>query len=384
MDLGRTVLRMRQPVDRTPDFARFERALTSREPGPVPFGDLFADRETIASFLNQRVGDHWGLASEPGGRLTWTAIRDGLRFVDQTIHFCLRTGWDYAFSFSAIPFQGSMFQAAVNTSSEARDGTRYWIDDNRGPIGDWDDFERYPWPTNIRTINLISRLMAKRVPEGMKVMVIPGGIFEWTTWLMGLVPFCYALADQPALVDAVIEKVSDAVYAVVEDLMGEPQVGGIFMGDDLGYASGTIVSPKVLRLKFLPETKRIVDLVRGAGKLFVLHTCGDVYGIMDDLIDLGIHAKHSFEDKIRPVEDVYRRWGDQVALVGGVDVHLLASGSETAVRRRTRDILDVCGAGGGYVLGTGNSVTNYIPLGNYLAMLDEGHRWNREHFGTES
>jgi uroporphyrinogen decarboxylase len=51
------------------------------------------------------------------------------------------------------------------------------------------------------------------------------------------------------------------------------------------------------------------------------------------------------------------------------------------VRHRTREILKVCGKGGGYVLSTGNSVANYIPLRNYLAMLDEGRRWNREHFG---
>jgi uroporphyrinogen decarboxylase len=155
------------------------------------------------------------------------------------------------------------------------------------------------------------------------------------------------------------------------------------MGDDLGYASGTIVSPKVLRQKFLPQTGRIVDLVHRAGKLFLLHTCGNVYDIMDDLIRLGIDAKHSFEDKIMPVEEVYRRWGGRLALVGGVDIHLLASGTEAQVRRRTREILDVCGTGGGYVLGTGNSVANYLPLGNYLAMLDEGHRWNRERFGRE-
>jgi uroporphyrinogen decarboxylase len=124
-----------------------------------------------------------------------------------------------------------------------------------------------------------------------------------------------------------------------------------------------------------------VDLVRGTGKLFILHTCGDVYAIMDDLIELGIHAKHSFEDKILPVEEVSRRWGGRLGLVGGVDVHLLTSGSEAEVRRRTRQILDVCGVSGGYVLGTGNSVANYIPLRNYEAMLDEGRRWNQEHFG---
>jgi len=41
-----------------------------------------------------------------------------------------------------------------------------------------------------------------------------------------------------------------------------------------------------------------------------------------------------------------------------------------------RRTLAVCQPGGGYCLGTGNSVANYIPLDNYLAMLDEGRRWS--------
>ncbi len=49
--------------------------------------------------------------------------------------------------------------------------------------------------------------------------------------------------------------------------------------------------------------------------------------------------------------------------------------------RQTREILRVCGPGGHYVLGTGNSVANYLPLNNYLAMVDEGRCWNREHYG---
>jgi uroporphyrinogen decarboxylase len=62
-------------------------------------------------------------------------------------------------------------------------------------------------------------------------------------------------------------------------------------------------------------------------------------------------------------------------------MHLVASGTEAEIRRRTREILDVCGAGGGYVLGTGNSAANYIPLAHYEAMIDEGRCWNRAHFG---
>ena len=389
MDLLREVLRMRRPRGRRPDFERFARAITCRCPGPVPIGDLFADPETVGTYLGERVFDQAPIAADPDHKISIGAVRDALRYVDQTIRFCLDTGWDYTYCASSITFPGSAFQLADQTSAELKalpggEGRRrYWIDDNHGPIGSWDDFERYPWPRSIETINLLSRAMAKRVPDGMKVMVIPGGIFEWTTWLMGLVPFCYALRDQPDLVEAVIGKVADTVYAVVEDLMSESEIGGIFMGDDLGYASGTIISPQIIRTRFLPHTRRIGDLVHSAGKLFLFHSCGDMYAVMDDLCELGIDAKHSFEDKVLMVEDAYERWGDRVAIIGGVDVHLLASDSEDQVRARTRQILDACAPGGHYVLGTGNSVANYIPLRNYLAMLDEGKRWNQAHYGMQ-
>ena len=57
------------------------------------------------------------------------------------------------------------------------------------------------------------------------------------------------------------------------------------------------------------------------------------------------------------------------------DLDFLCRASESAVRQRVRETLDICMPGGGYCLGTGNSVANYIPLNNYLAMVDEGRKY---------
>jgi uroporphyrinogen decarboxylase len=134
----------------------------------------------------------------------------------------------------------------------------------------------------------------------------------------------------------------------------------------------------------MPHYRRIGEAVHAAGKLLVFHSCGNMYKLMDDLLDdVHIDAKHSFEDKIIPVEEAYRRWGDRVAILGGVGMDVLGRGTEAQVRARTRQILEACAAKGtGYALGTGNTPANYIPAKNYLAMLDEGRRWNLEHFGA--
>jgi len=352
-------------MERKPDFERFRRAVTTREAAPVTIGDIYADAETMSSFLGEKIN-------------RWTD-----NYIEGAVKFYTQTGWDFCTSFSRLNFPNIAFGITENTSQEVTDGHRAWLDDGQGPISNWDTFDNYQWPVDVAEINAPNRKMADLVPDGMKVMVLPGGVFEWTTWLMGLVPFSYALADQPDLVDALIEKVASIIYTGIEDLMAEPKIGGLFLGDDMGFNTGTLISPQVLKEKFLPHLKWITDLVHEAGKVMVLHSCGNLASIMDTLCDMGIDAKHSFEDKIMPVEEAYQRWGERIALIGGVDMHLLASGSEQAVRSRTKEILDLCAPTGHYVLGTGNSVANYIPLNNYLAMLDEGKKWNKDHFGRE-
>jgi len=62
-------------------------------------------------------------------------------------------------------------------------------------------------------------------------------------------------------------------------------------------------------------------------------------------------------------------------LLGGIDVDFLCRADEGQIRQRVRETLDACLPGGGYCLGTGNSVANYISLNNFLAMMDEGRRY---------
>jgi uroporphyrinogen decarboxylase len=96
---------------------------------------------------------------------------------------------------------------------------------------------------------------------------------------------------------------------------------------------------------------------------------------MDDIIDdVGIDAKHSFEDTFMPVTEAKRLYGDRIALLGGVDVDFLCRATVDQVRDYVRNVINLCAPGGGYALGTGNSVANYIPVENYLTMLDEGRR----------
>jgi uroporphyrinogen decarboxylase len=154
-------------------------------------------------------------------------------------------------------------------------------------------------------------------------------------------------------------------------------VVALWMGDDMGFKTSTMISPKHLRSYVFPIQKKIAEIAHAKGYPFLLHSCGKLDSVMQDLVeDVGIDAKHSFEDAIEPVEHFCDRFGKRISVIGGVDMDILARGTEAQVRSRTRQILEACAPSRSYILGSGNSVANYIQPRNFLAMLDEGYRFN--------
>lgn len=101
----------------------------------------------------------------------------------------------------------------------------------------------------------------------------------------------------------------------------------------------------------------------------VYAACGYMGDIMEDVIeDMKFDDRHSYEDKIIPVEEAYRRWGGRIAILGGLDVDFLIRSDEETIKQRARAMLDLARDKGGYALGSGNSIPAYIPKEHYFAM----------------
>jgi uroporphyrinogen decarboxylase len=152
----------------------------------------------------------------------------------------------------------------------------------------------------------------------------------------------------------------------------------LFPGDDMGYKSATMISPAHLRLYTLPWHRRFAAMAHERGIPYFLHSCGNVVSIMEDLItDVRIDGKHSFEDAIIPVQEFQSRYGERIAVLGGLDINILSGKSAEEVRRHVRFLLETCGGRGRYAVGSGNSVPSYVPVENYLAMIEETHRFTQ-------
>jgi uroporphyrinogen decarboxylase len=335
-------------------------------PDRVYFIELLWDEEVQAA-----ICDRFGLLDglDPGETFFEQSRLVKLqRFLGYDYVRCSLDGWDMPLNRLAIE----------DTAELAREGGRSFVDERRGPITNWEEFEAYPWPEPESASTRSLEWYESNLPEDM--CVIGSGGFahfaEYLTWLMGYETLCYSLFDQPDLLAAISQRLIDVYRRFIKRLLEFDRVKLIWGSDDMGFRSGPLIGPDDLREFVLPGHKLMADMSHAAGRPYLLHSCGNLDAIMDDLIeDVGIDAKHSFEDTIESVISAKAQYGDGIAVLGGIDMDFLCWASEEQVRQRVRDTLERCMPGGGYCLGTGNSVANYIPLDNYLAMLDEGRKF---------
>ncbi len=268
-----------------------------------------------------------------------------------------------------------------DTAATKKEGGRTFIDSEKGPVTTWEEFERYQWPDPKKFTTKALEWHEKNLPDDMCVIGSGGfGHFaEHLTWLMGYETLCYTLYDDRKLVQAICDRLLELNTAAARLILQFNRVKIAWGSDDMGHKTGTLISPDDLREFVMPGHKKMAEMAHAAGRPYLLHACGNLNAIYEDLIeDVKIDAKHSYEDTIEDVRDVKKQYGDRMSILGGIDVDFLCRAGEDQIRKRVRETLEVCQPGGGYCLGTGNSVANYIPLENYLVMLDEGRRFQLE------
>ena len=240
------------------------------------------------------------------------------------------------------------------------------------------DFDEYPWDS-IPEIFFEKykddlRAFGETLPEGVRgVGGVGNGIFECVQDITGFENLCYIKADDEELYRRLFQKTGDVLAAIWSRFLKE--YGDLFcvcrMGDDLGYKSDTLLPAADLRELVIPQYKRIISIIHGEGKPFLLHSCGCIFNVMEDIIAAGIDAKHSNEDVISP----YSRWidgyGSRIGNFGGIDTDVLCDSSQVDLVPYATGIYRLCEAKGrGVAIGSGNSIPHYVSPDRYSQMVD--------------
>jgi len=142
------------------------------------------------------------------------------------------------------------------------------------------------------------------------------------------------------------------------------------LANDRGQQQGLQMGPALWHEFIRPALTRMYAAVREAGKLVMIHSCGDVDELFDDLVAIGLNCFNPFQPEVMDVPALMRQYRGRLSFHGGLSTQrTLPYGSVDEVRAETSELLRL-GAAGDYILAPAHAVESDVPLANMLAFID--------------
>jgi uroporphyrinogen decarboxylase len=354
------------PPSRAPNFENLRRTLLRlSQPDYVPMVEFSVDADVKAAFLGHPIRD----------------LRD-------EVEFWVRAGYDFVpvqagirsivrpgHSAGEKPVAGDVSSALMRHTQtaysvyESASRNMAWAEEKRGAISSMEDFERFPWPDPDQMD--LSRFdeIRQHLPPGMKVIAFLGWIFTSVWTLMGLETFCFALYEQPELIRRMYDRVWAIQSRILLRLLKSPAIGAIAHPDDLAYSDALMIAPAHFRQCVFPFYRWSCTMVREHGLPNIFHSDGRLDSVLEDILACGFDALHPIEPKAMDIADCKKKIGHRVCLIGNIDLgYTLTRGTPREVEEEVKERIRTIGPGGGYCVGSSNSITSYVPLENFNAL----------------
>ena len=337
----------------SPDYRHIEKAAKNIETDRLPLYEHNISVGIMEQVLNHRFGD-----------LIQGDDRDVNEFFRQYNRFFQEMGYDI------VSYECCIGEVMPGSGCLGRHAEPV--------IRDRADFEKYPWDTieqrYFDTYSRYFKALANNMPAGMKAIGgVGNGIFECVQDIVGFTDLCYISMDDRELYQDLFQKTFEVSYRIWDRFLKE--FGDTYcvvrFGDDLGYKSNTLLPAEDIKQEIIPRYQKIISLIHSYHKPFLLHSCGCIFELMEDLINVaGIDAKHSNEDVIAPFPEWVERYGDRIGNFGGIDTDMVCRLSKPEMKEYILDVIQKCSHHGGFAFSSGNSIPDYVPVEGYLNMVE--------------
>jgi uroporphyrinogen decarboxylase len=267
--------------------------------------------------------------------------------------------WRRSTDFTYAPVEGP-FQKIINPTAE--------------------DIQKFPWPKPPEIENFDQwREKGKRFrQETDKALVgrVPPGIFTIAQFMRGFEGWMMDLILNRKFSDAFHERLAETWVETVEgviDAVGE-NIDIIMFGDDFGLQNQPIVSPQMFRERMKPLMKRMIGRIKSQTQAKIaLHSCGSVFALIDDFIDIGIDVLNPLQANAKDMDaaKIKEKADGKLALWGGIDTHeVLPQGTPQQVREEVQRKISIYGQGGGYMLSADHNILVDVPPRNLITMFE--------------
>jgi len=246
------------------------------------------------------------------------------------------------------------------------------------PIKNRDDWKNYRIPdvnTSFRT-NIIRDSIAS---NDSNLAVVAGllGPFTMMTWyFMDFENFSMALFMDPDLIHEINDAFVDWSLQVAQLAINKGGIDAFQISDDWGGMNGLLISPEQFREFFIPPFDRMVKGLESLGAPVIMHNDGNIWDILDDLVDTGIKGFHPVERAAgMDLVKVKERYKGKLCPIGNVNNKTtMVTGSPEDVKDEVLDCLKIGAPGGGYIIATDHSLHDDIPLENVNALIETVHK----------
>ena len=158
-----------------------------------------------------------------------------------------------------------------------------------------------------------------------RVVTVAGygfGLFESAWTVRGYENYFSDLLLEPAFAEGLLDLLLERHLELVDALVQLP-CDGIIFSDDYGDQRGVIIGPELWRRFLKPRVAALYARVHAAGKLTFQHTCGNVFDIIPDLIEIGLDVLQSLQPEAMPVYEIKTQYGRNLRLWGGLGTQQL-------------------------------------------------------------
>lgn len=268
----------------------------------------------------------------------------------------------------------------------------YWH--AHAPLATSTDLEAHPWP-DPEAPGLLDDAARAIAADGGAHFVVPNfgfALFERAWSLRGFETLLMDLVDRPAWVEALLERITDIQVRLARRFVAlrpgrsgdtggaaaagtsasSPGVDGGYYGDDYGAQRSLLFSPKTWRQMIKPRLARMFAVFRDAGLPVILHSDGNLWPILPDLVDIGLTCLNPVQPEVLEPRRLQREFGRHLAFYGGVSTQeLLPRARPEEVRAGTLECLRTLAPDGtGLLLGPSHRLQSDIPVENVAAMLE--------------
>ncbi|HHN46544.1 MAG TPA: hypothetical protein ENN09_03805 [Planctomycetes bacterium] len=239
----------------------------------------------------------------------------------------------------------------------------YKEDSHNGALTDEASFEKLVFvKLTSEHLDNLKRCVDEKGDYALSASISTGIGHVWQT--MDLMAFSVAAVENPGLLGKLLARYTEWTCAAVERC-NDAGIDFFWSFDDFAFKTGTVYSPQLLREVVLPHARAVAAAIKLP---WIFHSDGNFMSVLDDIVSLGMTGLNPLEPGCMDIREIMRRH-PRLALVGNIDVDLLARGTPLQVR----GAVDACFremSGARFVPSSSNSIPHYALPENVRAMFE--------------